>query len=79
MGVDVAGDLAVTMFARRGVGCVWNEIHVLAFRGGEWRLLGGGGSTGGDEDLLADRPAVLPSWLGLGGGAATGADPRSWS
>jgi hypothetical protein len=71
--VDVAGDVAASMFARRGVGCVWKEIHVLAFRGGEWRLLGGGGSNG-DPDLLADRPAVLPSSLGLG--SETGVDPQ---
>ena len=75
MAVDVVGDLAVTMFARRGVGCTWKEMHVLAFRDGEWRLLGGGGSSGGEEDLLADRPVVLPSFLGVGGEAVRGADP----
>jgi hypothetical protein len=49
MAVDVAGDVAVTMFARRGVGCIWKEIHVLALRDGEWKWLGGGGSDG-DHD-----------------------------
>jgi hypothetical protein len=73
MAVDVAGDVAASMFARRGVGRVWKEIHVLALRDGEWTWLGGGGSDG-DQDLLADRPAVLPSLLGLGSEA--GADPR---
>ena len=75
MAVDVAGDVAVSMFARRGVGCIWQETHVLALRDGGWALLGGGGGTS-DEDLLADRPAVLPSYLGLGDGAVTGADPQ---
>ncbi len=61
MAVDVDGDVAVTMFARRGVACVWQEFHVLAQRQGTWRCLGGGGtSRDGDDDLLADRPAELP-------------------
>ena len=76
MAVDVAGDMAVTMFARRGVGCTWEETHVLALRHGEWTWLGGGGSTSdSDEDLLADRPAVLPRFLSLGSDAMAGADP----
>jgi hypothetical protein len=75
MAVDVAGDVAVTMFARRGVGCTWEEIHVLALRDGEWTWLGGGGSTSdSDQDLLADRPTVLPR---SGSGDATGADPKA--
>lgn len=75
MAVDVAGDVAVSMFARRGVGRIWQEIHVLVLRDGEWTWLGGGGSDG-DQDLLADRPAVLPRFLGLGSAAVLGADPR---
>ncbi|MEO6859308.1 MAG: hypothetical protein ABI323_12115 [Solirubrobacteraceae bacterium] len=75
MGVDVAGDMAVSMFARRGVGCIWQETHVLALREGLCALLGGGGATS-DEDLLADRPAVLPDYLRLGRDAVTGADPQ---
>src|ERR1700733_13061239 len=71
MAVDVDGDVAVTMFARRGVGRVVKKIHVLALRDGEWTLLGGGG-TDGDQDLLADRPEVLPRFLGHG---VQGADP----
>lgn len=75
MAVDVAGDVAVTMFARRGVGRIWQETHVLALRDGEWTWLGSGGSDG-DQDLLADRPAVLPGSLGLGSEAVEQADPR---
>jgi hypothetical protein len=75
MAVDVAGDVAVTMFARRGVGCTWEEIHVLALRDGECTWLGGGGSTSdSDEELLADRPTVLRRF---GGEAVTGSGPKA--
>ncbi len=74
MAFDVAGDVAATMFARRGVGCIWQETHVLALRDGQWARLGGGGVSS-DEDLLADRPAVLPGYLTLGSDAVTGTDP----
>src|ERR1700760_2566924 len=65
MAVDVSADVAVTMFARRGVGCIQRETHVLALRDRQWIWLGGGGGSS-DERLLADRPAVLsgPSLLG---------------
>ena len=72
MAVDVDGDVAVCMFARRGVGRIVKEIHVLALRDGEWTTLGGGGSDGA-QDLLADRPAALSRFLGLG---VPGVDPR---
>ena len=63
MSVDVAEDLAVTSFARRGVGCTWHDTHVLARRQGQWVLLGGSGGTGdGDRELLADRPQMLREW-----------------
>jgi hypothetical protein len=67
MAVDISGDAAVTMFARRGVGCVWQEIHVLGRRNGQWEWLGSGGGTAAEHDLLADRPMVLPSFLRPGG------------
>ena len=75
MAVDVAGDVAASMFARRGVGCIWQETHVLALRDGQWAWLGGGGATS-DEGLLADRPAVLPGYLTLERDAVTRADPQ---
>ena len=74
MGVDVVGDVAVTMFARRGVGCSLSETHVLSKRDGHWRLLGGGSDTESD-DLLADRPAWLPEEPAHGPGDHTGIDP----
>jgi hypothetical protein len=72
MAVDMDGDVAASMFARRGVGCIWQETHVLAHRDGQWARLGGGGASS-EEDLLADRPAVLPDYLRLGRKAVTGA------
>jgi hypothetical protein len=63
MSVDVAGDVAVTTFARRGVGTVWLDTHIFAMEDGRWVWAGGGsGSSYGTppDDLLADRPAVLP-------------------
>lgn len=75
MAVDVAGDVAASMFARRGVRCIWQETHVLALRHGQWARLGGGGLSS-DEDLLADRPAQLPGYLTIGRDTVTGADPK---
>lgn len=60
MAVDVSDDIAVTMFARRSVGCNVEETYVLARRGNEWTMLGGGGGPL-DDDALDHRPAVLPS------------------
>lgn len=69
--VDVAGEIAVTVFVRRSVGCSVEETHVLARHGGEWFLLGGGGGPAAD-DALHDRPAELSQepW------ALPGVDPR---
>jgi hypothetical protein len=75
MGFDVAGDVAATMFARRGVGCIWQEVHVLVFREWKWAYFGGG-SANVSDDLLADRPAVLPCHLALAPGAAASSDPQ---
>lgn len=75
MAVDVAGDVAATMFARRGVGCIWQEIHVLVLREGKWAYLGGGGANVSD-DVLAERPAVLSGHLTVGPGAATSSEPQ---
>ena len=74
MGVDVVGDVAVTMFARRGVGCSLSETYVLSRRDGHWRLLGGG-SDAERNDLLADRPPRLPEEPAHGPGARPGIDP----
>jgi hypothetical protein len=56
MAVDRDDDVAVTLFARRGVsGQPLDESWVLELRDGEWKILGGGSGTAPD-DLLAARP-----------------------
>ncbi|MGO1384104.1 MAG: hypothetical protein ACTHWA_10465 [Arachnia sp.] len=62
MALDVSESIAVTMFARRSVGCSVEEIHVFARHGGEWVLLGGGGGSAVD-DALGHRPADLSAGL----------------
>lgn len=76
MAVDVAGDVAATLFARRGVGRIWKEIHVLVLRDGEWTWLGGS-SGDSDPELMADRPAVLREYFVIGEEAVQGVDPRA--
>ncbi|WP_329018583.1 hypothetical protein OG271_14870 [Micromonospora rifamycinica] len=52
--VDVDGDVAATRFLRRGVGCHWDETHLLTVDDhGAWRMLGGGGAS--DEDPTAEK------------------------
>ena len=57
MAVDVAGDVACTLVARRGAGYVEHQTHLLVRRDGSWHLLGGGGA-GREDDGLDDRPAA---------------------
>ncbi|MEU2351069.1 hypothetical protein [Modestobacter sp. NPDC049651] len=76
LAVDVDGDVACTLFTRRGVAGFSRETHVLARDGGVWRSLGGGGVDGEDDDGLGDRPpaAELGGHLVVGG---TGSVARS--
>ena len=71
MALDVSEDIAVTMFARRSVGCIVEETHVFTRHGDRWRILGGGGGPL-DDRALEDRPAELPAGLR----AAPGVDAR---
>lgn len=53
--VDVDGDTAAVVFARRGVsGRPEVDVRLLTRQRGDWRLHGGGG--GGPDDPLAPRP-----------------------
>jgi hypothetical protein len=71
-----AGEIAATLFARRGVGgAVWLDKWTLARDGGAWRLLGGGSADTGD-DVLTDRPVAGPGgYAELRGTASVALDP----
>lgn len=71
MALDVSDDVAVTMFARRSVGCMVEDTHVFSRQDGQWTILGGGGGPL-DDDALEDRPTELPARLR----SAPGADAR---
>jgi hypothetical protein len=58
LAVDVHGDIAATLFLRRGVnGETWLDTWVLEQRDGQWFLLGGGSGNGADDFLTDRRPA----------------------
>ncbi|MBR7743126.1 hypothetical protein KC207_07465 [Phycicoccus sp. BSK3Z-2] len=75
MSVDIADDVAVTTFARRGVGCLWSETHILVQRQGLWQMVGGGGASE-DENLLGPRPGHLPAGPVDLRATKQGVDPR---
>ncbi len=57
LAVDRDGDVAATMFLRRGVsGVALLDVHVLTEDRDGWHLLGGGGGPG--EDFLGLRPTA---------------------
>lgn len=77
MAVDVAGDIAATMFLRRGAGCVHQEIHVLSQHNGRWHIIGGSSvSPADDEVVLADRPGLIPEVLQLPRNILPGINPQ---
>lgn len=55
---DRDGDVAATLFVRRGVnGEPWLDAHALDRTGPSWRVLGGGSGNGAD-DLFEPRPRL---------------------
>jgi hypothetical protein len=57
LAVDRDGDVAVTLFLRRGVGGIpLMEAHTLELTDGGWRTLGGGGGPG--YDAVEPRPRL---------------------
>ncbi|GMA30725.1 hypothetical protein [Litorihabitans aurantiacus] len=75
MAVDVAGNYAVTMFARRSVGRTVIDSWVLARRDGSWSMICGETGSNAAEHRLQYRPARLdvglPPELGLSSHIAT--------
>jgi hypothetical protein len=79
LAADRDGDVAVTLFLRRGVnGVPLLDVHTLELTDGSWRTLGGGGGPGYEalepRPRLADlgSPAVVS---GSGGTARSSAGP----
>jgi hypothetical protein len=72
LAVDRDGDVAATLFLRRGVsGEPQLDSHVLERTADRWRLLGGGG--GPSDDVLTPRPGLAESGVAVcsgGGGVA---------
>jgi hypothetical protein len=73
LAVDRDGDVAATMFLRRGVSGVPEvDVHTLELTGGGWRLLGGGSGAG--DEVTEPRPRLAdlgsPAVSHGGGGTA---------
>jgi hypothetical protein len=82
LAVDRDGDVAATMFLRRGVsGVPLLDVHTLDLTGAGWRLLGGSSGSGeaatGTRPRLADLGAPAVS-LGGGGTARTRSGRLGW-
>ncbi|WP_432545069.1 hypothetical protein [Kineococcus sp. SYSU DK002] len=58
LALDMDGDIACTLIARRRVGYVASETYLFELQNGEWTYLGGGGGPG--DDLFRPRPAPTP-------------------
>jgi len=68
LAVDIDGDVAATLFVRRGVsGNPHLEVCTLERQEGDWVVLGGGGGAGHDE-LFEPRAAMEEHIQRLGGG-----------
>jgi hypothetical protein len=75
LAVDRDGEVAATMFLRRGVsGVPLLDVHTLELTEGDWRMLGGGGGPGDEATEARPRLADLGSPAvshGQGGTART--------
>jgi hypothetical protein len=68
LAVDRDGDVAATMFLRRGVsGAALPDTHVLVRTAGRWRLLGGGGGPG--DQAVLPRPGLAEIGAAVSPGA----------
>ena len=81
LAVDRDGDVAVTLFLRRGVGGVaLLEAHTLELTHDVWRQLGGGGGPG--DEALGGRPRLAdlggPAVGSSSGGTARSGRPGGW-
>lgn len=83
LAVDRHGDVAATMFLRRGVsGEPWIDVHTLEHVEGEWRTMGGGSGDNGEAVLLPRRSVQetgrLATAMGGGGTVRNPNRPMPW-
>ena len=81
LAVDRDGDVATTMFLRRGVNGVPElDVHTLELIDGVWRTLGGGGGPGDEATEARRRLAELgsPAVSSSGGGTKRSSGNRPW-
>jgi hypothetical protein len=79
LAVDRDGDVAATMFLRRGVnGVALLEVHTLELTEAGWHMLGGGGGPGGEAAEPRPRLAQLGTLavVNSGGGTARSRSSR---
>jgi hypothetical protein len=81
LAVDRDGDVAATVFLRRGVNGVPEvDVHTLELTDGVWRTLGGGGGPG--EEATEPRPRLAdldaPAVSHSGGGTRRSSGSRPW-
>ena len=79
LAVDREGDVAATMFLRRGVnGVAEIDVHSLERHDGRWRMLGGSGGPGQEAlELRPDRASLQALALSFGSGGTARSSSRS--
>jgi hypothetical protein len=78
--VDVDDDVAGTWFVRRGVGCYWDEIHLLVREDNGWSYKGGGGGSSSEpwstDEFVQAREELSAGDVRGEGGASVDLDRR---
>src|SRR3954451_19464968 len=80
--VDVDDDVAGTWFIRRGVGCYWDEVHLLVRDDNGWSYKGGGGGSSGEpwstDEFVQARDELSAGDVRVEGGASVDLDRLPW-
>lgn len=79
LAADRDGDVAATMFLRRGVsGIPELDVHSLELHDGRWRMLGGSGGPGAAAlELRPDRASLQALAVSFGSGGTVRSSSRS--
>src|SRR3954451_15064569 len=76
--VDVDDDVACTLFVRRGVGCFWDETHLLVRDDNGWSYQGSGGGSSGEpwstDGFVQARDELPVGDVRVGGGTSVRVD-----